>query len=136
MTGGQLTGPQMSGFMLTSGTRPDAALVANTVGRFGLSALAAGTVHFAGNDGFFDMQSGTLSPMSGDSLMATTEMWRSSSWSQYASIPAPISCWAAAPPLGCLTVARPGQSLVITTSGRIFVMRPRITAAPQEWQDV
>ena len=31
MTGGQLTGPQMSGFMLISGTRPEAALVADPV---------------------------------------------------------------------------------------------------------
>src|SRR6185312_13516244 len=133
MTGGQVAGRQISESMLISGTLPDTARTANLVGGLCTSALALDTVHISGV--CLERQSGTFSPTSGDSLMATTEIPWLSSWSQYWAMPAPISCCAAGPPAGCLTVARPGQSLVITTSGRMLVVRSCITAAPQVWQE-
>src|ERR1700761_3433405 len=132
--GGQLTGPQISEFMSIRGTDPEAAWVAYTVGTSGLTARDVGMVQFFSAAGLLAMQSGMLIPMSGDSLMATTEMPWPSSWAQYWAIPAPMSDCAAAPPAGCPTVARPSRSLVITTSGLIRLIRSCCTAAPQEWQ--
>src|ERR1700722_1918814 len=134
--GGQLTRPQISEFMSIKGTVPDAARAAYTVGRSEAIALAFGTAQFFGVAGFLVMHSGTFSPTSGDSLMATTEMPWPWSCFQYLAIPIPMSACAAAPPFGCLIVARPGKSLVITTSGLISVSRSFITAAPQAWHAV
>src|SRR6185437_7684521 len=94
-TGAHSFGPQTREFASTTATLPRIRAAASLTGEFGGTALDRDTSQRASSAGWRSTHAGTSSPMSGDSLIAVTEMPASASDAQYRAIPAPISAAAA-----------------------------------------